>query len=130
MNGKRPDEVRDHFQRLVGMGCMLSGKPPQIHHCKGGSMLEVIGMHGTALKVNDWLTIPLAEEYHEGRFGIERGVKAWEAAFGTQVSMLIKVCDRTGVDVFARAGVKIPLAELRERYEARSGRSSNQRTGG
>lgn len=126
MRGKPADAIVDHFQRLVSMGCMVSGTPPQIHHCKGGSMREVSGLHGMSLKANDWLTIPLAEEYHTGKFGIERGVESWEAAFGTQVAFLIKVCDRTGEDVFARAGVRFTLAELRERYEARPSRQRNR----
>ena len=112
----RNRELQEHFQRLVGIGCLASGLPPQIHHCKGGSMLELIGVHGAAMKVSDWLTIPLAEEYHTGRFGIERGVRTWEAKFGTQVYYLLLVVDRLGVDVFARAGVAMPLEAIRREY--------------
>lgn len=90
-------------------------------------MREIIGLHGMSMKVSDWLVIPLAETYHTGRFGIEkRGVETWEAAFGTQVAFLIKVCDRTGEDVFARAGVRFTLAELRERYETRPSRQRHR----
>lgn len=105
--------VQEHFQRLVGLGCLLSSKPPTIHHAKGGSMIPLIGNHGVAMKVSDWLTLPLAEEYHTGRFGIERGVESWERAFGTQVSLLVRVCDRLGYDVFKLAGVRMPLAQIR-----------------
>lgn len=122
MRGKPADEIVDHFQRLVSMGCMVSGMPPQLHHCKGGSMREIIGLHGMSMKSSDWLCIPLAPEYHTGKYGIERGVESWEAAFSTQIALLIKVCDRTGVDVFAKAGVRFTLEELRERYEARTDR--------
>jgi hypothetical protein len=118
MGSYRAKELQEHFQRLVGLGCLVSGQHPEIHHCKGGSMLEIIGMHGGSMKVSDWLTIPLAHEYHQGRFGVERGVRTWEAKFGTQIRFLLVVVDRLGVDVFEKAGVSMPLAQIRSTYGA------------
>lgn len=114
----RNRELQEHFQRLVGLGCLVSGRHPEIHHCKAGSMQELIGMHGMSMKVDDWLTIPLSHEYHQGRFGIERGVRTWEKKFGTQIKLLIVVVDRLGVDVFAKAGVAMSLDEIRRNYGA------------
>lgn len=89
-------EIRRHWGRVAKLGCVLTGAPnPTIHHIHGGSCKDV-GLHRSmGRKGSDWLVIPLAFDYHVGRYGIDAGgmsVIEWERKFGTQVSMLDKVC--------------------------------------
>lgn len=99
-------EVQRHWDRVRALGCIITHRPePTLHHCKGGSMLEVIGLHGAALKVSDWLVIPLDQEFHTGDHGVERGVKSWEARFGRQVDLLDLVCRRLGYNIWTLAGI-------------------------
>ena len=101
------DEIKKHWNRLFEMGCVISGVPPTIHHCHGGSLRE-LGIHkGLGQKTSDWLCIPLAVKYHTGDVGIDGalGVVEWERRFGTQVGHLDDVCRELGINVWKRAGI-------------------------
>jgi len=106
--------ITEHHKRVRALRCVVSDDPSvQLHHCKGGSMVELLGAAGNpgvGKKVSDWLVIPLNWRYHTGDFGIDNGQgpykdkAAWEAAFGTQVGHLVQVSLALGYDVFHRAG--------------------------
>lgn len=103
-------EIRQHWNRVARLRCLISGREATLHHCHGGSC-KAIGIHkGMGQKTSDWLVIPLAAEYHHmPPLGIDAGgmsVVEWEAVFGTQVSMLETVSLRLGYDVIARAGLR------------------------
>jgi hypothetical protein len=94
---------------------MVSGRPnPTLHHCHGGSMLEIVGFvnPGVAQKSSDWLVIPLGAYFHTGPFGIDNGqgryksVHQWELAFGRQVDFLDRVCRELGYNVWEHAGIE------------------------
>jgi hypothetical protein len=114
--------ITKHEKMLRRMPCMVSGSTSvTLHHCKGGSMRDMLGCAGApggGKKVSDWLQIPLNWRYHTGDLGIDTGQgiykdkRAWEAAFGTQVSFLVLVSQLVGYDVFRRAGFKVDLPEL------------------
>lgn len=114
--------ITAHLKRLRSMPCMISGDPRvTLHHCKGGSMRELLGCAGNpgkGAKVSDWLQIPIAERYHTGQFGIDNGMgiyktkEQWEMAFRTQVHHLVTVSRHVGYDVFARAGFLVSLPGL------------------
>lgn len=80
-------------------------------------MLRLVGHHGVAMKQNDWLTIPLHDDFHEGKWGVEKGVATWERHFGSQVKYLLIVCHRLGVNVFERAGINLPIETIRREYQ-------------
>ena len=103
----RSARLKRHFDELSDIGCLISCRPnPELHHCKGGSMLTIIGlMHGISSKPNDWLVIPLDHEFHQGECGIERGVESWERQFGTQIKLLDRIVVLTGTDVWDMAGL-------------------------
>lgn len=115
--------ITEHIKRLRAMRCVVSGMPGvTLHHCKGGSMLDLLGQAGNpggSRKVSDWLQIPLGWRYHIGDYGIDNGMgpykdkRAWEAAFGTQVWHLIQVSAELGYNVFHKAGFTVDIAELR-----------------
>lgn len=116
---KVPKEIKDHWDRVAKMGCVITGRPgPTIHHVHGGSIIDLFGYAkapGTGQKQNDWLVIPLAAEYHTGDKGIDngmgkyKGVAEWENTFGTQAGFLeeirIGIIELYGYDIFERAGV-------------------------
>ena len=66
-------EIRAHWQRVAELGCLICRhRPATLHHCHGASMLELPWQNpGMGQKQNDWLVIPLAPDYHTGRFGID-----------------------------------------------------------
>ncbi len=114
-------EIRRHWNRVAELGCIITHRPNvQRHHCKGGSMIEIIGLHGTGLKVSDWLVIPLCDEpdvgLHQGKNGIENGVETWERCWGTQVDFLDKVSIRLGYNVWTKAGIDRPEVDERIDY--------------
>jgi len=112
----RSAELRRHFDRVAALGCVVSGRPePTLHHVHGGSCVTA-GIHkGFGQKTSDWLVIPLAHDYHVGRFGIDSGnmsVKEWEGHFGSQIDHLVAVSRRLGYNVFLKAGVPYEIAGL------------------
>lgn len=117
--------ITAHEKRLRSMPCMISGDPKvTLHHCKGGSMRELLGCAGNpgkGAKVSDWLQIPIAERYHTGQFGIDNGMgiyktkEMWEAAFGKQSDFLIRLSRQLGYNVFARAGFRVVISGMGSR---------------
>lgn len=102
-------EIRRHWTRVASLGCLISERPnPTLHHPHGGSMRAAGVMRGKGQKVSDWLVIPLDAEFHTGRFGIDAGgftVEEWERRFRQQADLVDEVCERLGVDVWAKAGI-------------------------
>ncbi len=104
--------IREHWDRVAAMGCLISEQEPTLHHCQGGSMNRFGQLRGVSQKPSDWLVIPIHERYHTGKFGIDSGhpyygdAEMWEREFGSQVGMLTRVCDHVGYDVFELAGLK------------------------
>lgn len=104
---KKAPTVREHWNKVAALGCLLSGDPtPTLHHCHGGSM-AMIGVHkGMGQKTSDYLVIPIAARFHTGDLGIDViPVWRWEERFGSQVSHLDDVCRELGYNVWALAGV-------------------------
>ena len=108
-------QILDHWTLVSTLGCLISQQPdPTLHHCHGGSMERFGTVRGKSQKPSDWLVIPIHERYHTGQFGIDSGgpyygvVESWESEFGSQVGMLMRVCDYVGYDVFEKAGLESP----------------------
>lgn len=109
--------ITAHEKLLRRMPCVVSGQTPvTLHHCKGGSMRDLLGCAGNpgkGAKVSDWLQIPLHWRYHTGDFGIDSGQgiykskEHWELAFGKQVDFLARISQALGYDVFAKAGFRV-----------------------
>lgn len=81
-------------------------------------MKEVPGFNnpGGAQKSSDWLTVPIAWDFHTGDQGIDNGmartvdgkflsVEVWEEVYGKQSDMLDRVCRELGVNVWKLAGI-------------------------
>lgn len=97
-------EIRAHWDRLVAMGCIVTGGPATIHHAHGGSIKDRGFHRSIGRKSSNWLTLPLSFELHVGDEGIDRiGVLRWELKYGKQADMLDLICQRLGVDVWAKA---------------------------
>lgn len=109
------DSVHEHERKLRQLKCVVCGSPfVQLHHCHGGSMLELADQlalpnPGMAQRNNPFLQIPLNGVYHVGEFGIDagtgrfKGVEEWERAFGTQKEHLASVSEQLGYDVLGAA---------------------------
>lgn len=117
--------ITAHIKALRAMPCMVSGnKPVTLHHCKGGSMRDLLGCAGNpgkGAKVSDWLQIPLAARYHVGDFGIDSGQgvyktkEQWELAFGKQSDFLIRISRKLGYNVFELAGFRVVISGMETR---------------
>lgn len=114
-SNKRPADVEAYWQTLREMGCIVTGRTDgvTIHHCHSGSMADAGINRGGGQKVSDWLVIPLNRELHcigpdaiDGAVG--GGVITWEAKNGRQVDHINTLIARTGIDVWAKAGVRRP----------------------
>lgn len=102
-------EIQRHWDRVADLGCIVTGnRLVTLHHAHGGSMKER-GIHrSTGRKTSDWLVIPLTWNLHVGFQGIDViGVLEWEAKYGKQADMLDAICQRLGVDVWARAAAEL-----------------------
>jgi len=101
-------EIKRHWDKVGQMCCLITNRPgPTLHHCTGGSMTEIIGLTGVALKVSDWLVIPLDALMHTGNQGIDgsMGVETWEERFGKQAHHLDEVSRKIGYNVWLKAGI-------------------------
>lgn len=113
---RRPADVEAYWTLLrEEIGCVVTGRfdDTTIHHCHSGSMAEVGINRGGAQKVNDFLVLPLHRSVHCSGPGaidgaVNGGVLTWEATNGRQVDFINKLIDRTGIDVWAKAGVRRP----------------------
>lgn len=99
--------VKRYWTRLVEGGCIITGRPAEIAHCHGGSIVERMGepkAKGKKLPRYDWLVLPLAPEYHRiGPYALDWCVEAWESRNGSQASHIDRLCERFGLDLWALA---------------------------
>lgn len=114
-------QIKNHWNNLAELGCVVSGSHYGVtmHHCHGGSMLQVPGFEnpGWSQKANDWLVIPLVAKFHTGKYGIDNGqgqyksVAEWEQEFGLQVDFLDELCRELGYNVWNMAGIDRDVVE-------------------
>ena len=107
--------VKEHWNRVANLGCILTGRPAEIAHCHGGS-IKLLGSEfrpGWGQKQNDWLVIPLAPELHRiGPDSLDGGsVDAWEVRWDSQLKLLLELSWQLGYSVFKKAGVDPALVE-------------------
>jgi hypothetical protein len=100
-------EILRHWDRVAELGCVCCGRPAEIAHAHGGSLLGLGIYRAKGKKPSDWLTLPICPEHHRVEHkGLDYSPRLWEERWGTQVRYLNWVSDRVGYDVFERAGVK------------------------
>lgn len=103
----KPETVKEHWNNVGQLRCMISGRPnPTLHHCHGGSMVLRGVMRGMSQKTSDYLVIPLDAEFHTGNNGIDTAmsVEDWEYLFGNQADFLDELSEILGYDVWKLAG--------------------------
>ena len=79
---------REYYQRVVELGCLLCGRPAEIHHVKSLRYGTGIG-----LRADNRLVIPLCPDHHRnGGYGvaIHAGIKGWEKENNTTEEKLLK----------------------------------------
>ena len=78
-----PKEIRDHWDRVARLGCVVTGSSTvTIHHVHGGSIIEDFGYAlspGMAQKQNHWLVIGLHPEFHTGDRGVDNGLGKYKS---------------------------------------------------
>jgi hypothetical protein len=86
---KRPTKAeREHYSRVIELGCVICRMPAEIHHLLTGK--------GMAQKSANNRVIPLCPTHHRnGSTGvaIHAGIKTWEAKHGTEEHFLKLVQD-------------------------------------
>lgn len=100
-----PREIREHWDRVAGLGCLITRQPAQICHCHGASISDELPPEyhpGMAERQNHWLVIPLARRLHEE---LDADPRAFEERYEKQTQLLHEVSERLGYDVYEKAGV-------------------------
>ncbi len=96
-----------HEKNLRELRCVVTEMwPVTLHHCHGGSMLDLPGDNpGMAERNNPFFQIPIMLEYHTGVRGIDGsiGILGWEALYGTQVELLKEVNEKLDYDIWEQA---------------------------
>jgi len=82
--------------------------PVTLHHCHGGSMIELgpeFQNPGMGERNNPFFQIPLMLDYHTGTRGVDGslGVEVWESIFEKQVDLLNQVNDQLDYDIWEQA---------------------------
>lgn len=102
-------EVREYRDAVAELGCLICLQPAEIHHAKGGSMLDAHTYKGMGQKTGEEAILPLCPRHHRGEQGIEKiGVETWERKFGRQSEMLNIVTERLEARAARVIGKKIP----------------------
>ena len=80
-----------HMRRVKQLPCMICDRPPpsDAHHCQS------TGYKGDSGKMarDDFKTIPLCKNHHQGPEGYHTQKSTWEAAFGKDHEFLAVVAD-------------------------------------
>jgi len=82
---------REHYARVVELGCVICRSPAEVHHLLTGK--------GLALKSDNSRVIPLCPTHHRnGNRGIaiHAGIESWESKHGTELHYLELVRDALG----------------------------------
>ena len=80
-----------HLDKIAALGCLICGRPAEIHHVRMG-----VGMGQRGKEV-----IPLCEKHHRlGPFGecAHNGAKTFAKKYGTELEMVEKVNLLIGTD--------------------------------
>lgn len=92
MAKKQPTKAeKDHMHRVRSLGCIICGRPPEVHHITNGTMGK---------KASHYETIPLCFNHHSAQtplpFGesVHKGTKSFEAKYGTQEELLKRTLER------------------------------------
>jgi hypothetical protein len=101
-------EVKRYWSRVAELGCVCCGRPAELAHAHGGSLLDLGYYRAKGRKPSDWLVLPICPEHHRDvyRGGLDRDVRMWEDRWGDQVVYLRWLRTKLGVDVFAKAGIE------------------------
>ena len=75
---------RRHMGRVKALDCVVCGRsgPSDAHHCRSDGMAR-----------DDFKTIPLCKECHQGQHGYHNAKSAWEATNGKDHEYLAVVAD-------------------------------------
>ena len=86
MAKKKPTKAeRDYMSRVAELGCMICGRPAEIHHIRTGK--------GTT-RASNYEVIPLCPDHHRNGgpgVAIHAGIETWRENFGCELEMLKRV---------------------------------------
>ncbi len=71
-----------HMGRVAELGCLVCDSPANVHHIR------------TERIKNDFLTIPLCWEHHQGDFSIHNSKRQFTAIYGSELHLLAETLKR------------------------------------
>ena len=80
---------KEHMTRVAELGCLICGRPAELHHVRAGQGLGQRSSHTDV--------IPLCHEHHRtGAWGVafHAGKKVWQAKYGSESELLEQVKER------------------------------------
>jgi len=69
-------------KRVAALGCLICDSPANVHHVR------------TERIKNDFLTIPLCREHHQGDFSIHSSKRQFENIYGSELHLLAETLKR------------------------------------
>ncbi len=71
-----------HMSRVAALGCLICDAPANVHHIR------------TERIKNDFLTIPLCRECHQGDFSIHMSKRQFTDIYGSELELLAQTLER------------------------------------
>lgn len=71
-----------HMARVAELGCLVCDSPANVHHIR------------TERIKNDFLTIPLCREHHQGDFSIHMSKEQFTKIYGSELDLLAETLKR------------------------------------
>lgn len=73
---------KEYMKDVRELGCLICGSPASAHHIR------------TERIRNDFLTIPLCPEHHQGAFSIHSSKRQFEDIFGSELELLAETIEK------------------------------------
>jgi hypothetical protein len=74
--------AKRYMQRVRELGCLVCGSPASAHHIREERIKD------------DYLTIPLCPDHHQGPFSIHMSKRQFEAVCGSELQLLAETIKR------------------------------------
>ncbi len=71
-----------HMQKVRELGCLICKQPASAHHIRSERIK------------NDFLTIPLCPEHHQGAFSIHMDKRNFENIYGSELHLLAQTIEQ------------------------------------
>jgi len=76
--------AKRHMGKVASLGCLICQQPANVHHIRAERIKD------------DFLTIPLCREHHQGDFSIHMSKQQFENIYGSELHLLARTIELLG----------------------------------